>query len=488
MEQPPSQADLERPALVRTPAGEDEPLLLGVWGITRTGPVSLSVKEAPFPVTIRHIEFEPHYVPPPYEGRIIKGGRIVGFATYLPEQGIAYVRKGKRSVFWINVEVPKGTEPGEYKLVFKLIVHQKKVLDLEATVQVLDFELPRADIAYGMYFRPTDGRRFQARYRTPELFQAYWRDMARHGMTSVTIYNYAGRIHDDAGNPKLDGNTDIQMLKDMMAADLVSGDIPVMWLGSIDLEAAEAIRDEFQRRGWPELLLYAWDEPPVSDRARAAFEEMRPIREILRNVTAISGEASEAYADLLDVHVVHAGVISPELQKLLADAGAEVWTYSCSFRARGNAPTQRFYAGLYTWALRLKGNFLWCYTEKYSWEGERYANYCYVLPSDGGVLVPAIAWEARREGVEDYRTLRCLESLIAAEPARAEAKEAAAWLEKTRGRVDWYLARNLPPASYPWDGIELQPMCGDFEPAELAQVRGRAVEYIQQLRGSEKPE
>ena len=478
MEQPPSQADLERPGKIQTSPGEDEPLILGVWGVTRTGPVSLFVEKSPFPLTIRHLEFEPHYVPTPYNGVMTKGGRVVGFATYLPEQGVTYVRQGERSVFWINVEVPAGTKPGEYELQFKMIVHQKEVVYPKATVKVLDFDLPRADAAFGMYFRPMS--ELDARYRKPHLMRAYWRDMARHGMTSATIYNYGGKIYDEQGRLKLDGHRDIQTLKDMMADGLVTPDVPIMWLGSLGEKAAPAIREEFKRRGWPELLLYSWDEPPVSDKARVHFESQQSIRKYFRTITAISDSPSRAYAKLLDIHVVHGGVISPDLQQYLKMHGAETWTYSCQFRGRSNAPQQRFYAGLYTWALGLKGNFLWCYTEHYGWEGDRYAKYCYVLPSDSGP-VPSVAWEARREGVEDYRTMRYLESLIAADPQRPETREAKKWLDGIRDRVDWYLARDMPLSDYPWDSIELYPTCPNFEPAELGQVRAQAVETIRQL-------
>jgi len=74
--------------------------------------------------------------------------------------------------------------------------------------------------------------------------------------------------------------------------------------------------------------------------------------------------------------------------------------------------------------------------------------YCFVLPSDQGLLA-SIEWEARREGVEDYRTCRLLEQRIAANRDSPVAREALAWLEKTRARVDWYLARNMPPHLYP---------------------------------------
>jgi hypothetical protein len=266
-----------------------------------------------------------------------------------------------------------------------------------------------------------------------------------------------------------------------MAEDgLIHGDIPIMLLSSNLNEhptAARDLRDELTRRGLPELLFYGWDEPPVTDEARAAFEALEPIRQHMRIVTAITDHAAAAYADLIDVWVVNAGRVTPEIRSLAADKGAELWTYDCNHRGRGNGTRARFYAGLYTWALELKGNFHWCYTGGYSWEGNRNATFCFVLPSDAGP-VPSVAWENRREGVEDYRLLRLLEARIDAQPEAPVAQEASLWLQALRERVDWDLIQGMPKSVYPWDGAEVYPMCPDLQPSELRETRARVIDYL----------
>jgi len=480
-EQPPSEEDLARKGEIRTPAGEDEPLVLGIWGISHTGTLSLSVKESPFPVTIRRVEWSRRYLPIPYHGVRVEGGRVVGFASYMPERGTDDVRTGENVVYWINVAVPADAKPGRHEIKLQLIVHQVKVVMLSAWVEVLPFKAPRADIAYGMYFRPL--AQLKARYLTPELMKAYWRDMARHGMTSTATYMYtrSGDLIDKEGRPKaLDGHEAVMRLEDMKKAGMIWPDIPIMFLSSNLVsfpEGCKAIRDAFKERGLPELLLYGWDEPPVNEKARASFEAMGPARKYMRNTTAISDYAATAYADLIDVWTVNGGRVTPELQALAKEKGAEVWTYDCSHRGRGNSTRARFYAGLYTWALGLAGNFHWCYTEGYGWEGDHYATFNFVLPSDGGP-VPSPAWEARREGVEDYRLLRLLESRIAAKAGDPEAKKGQAWLEEIRSRVNWNLIEGMPKSLYPWDGAEVYPMCPDFEPRELGEVREQVIEHI----------
>ncbi len=491
-EQPPTGEDLARQAAIRTVAGEDEPVVLALWGLRDVGKVALSANDPVFPVTIRTGEFRPRYIPADYFDYHIEGGRVVGIPTYLPERSSVEVTEGKNAAFWLTFSVPPDARPGQYEIPLRLILNDgNQTVTLPVTVEVLPFELPRAKIAYGMYFRPSAKTLKNSRDRTPEMLRVYWRDMARHGMTSATLYNYT-RLHDDDGTLKLDAVPTIEWLKQMIEDQLVTADVPVMFLdgGGIDLknprltEILAALKTEGQTRGWPEFLYYGPDEPVVSEQSLATFNSLQPVRQSLRIVTAISDHAAVAYADLLDVFVVNVGSTTPEFQKLAAEKGVELWNYTCHNRGRGNAPFQRYYAGVYTWALRLKGNFIWAYTGNFVRENGKYLPwspiYCYVVPSDEGLL-PSIAWEARREGVEDYRLLILLEDLIARQPESDVARQAMKWLDTIRGRVDWYVARDMPPSLYPWDGPEIYPLCPGFEPSEFSKIRAKAIDYIVQM-------
>ena len=490
--QPPTDEDLARQPTFRTVAGEDEPVVLALWGLRDVGEMTLSVNDPAFPVTIRTVEFDPRYIPSDYFDYHIEGGRVVGIPTYLPERSSVEVTEGKNAAFWLTFSVPPDARPGQYEIPLRLILNDgNQTVTLPVTVEVLPFELPRAKIAYGMYFRPSAKTLKNSRDRSPEMLRVYWRDMARHGMTSATLYNYT-RLHDDAGTLKLDAVPTIEWLKQMIEDQLVTADVPVMFLdgGGIDLrnpratEILAALKTEVQIRGWPEFLYYGPDEPVVSEQSLAKLNSLQPVRQSLRIVTAISDHAAVAYADLLDVFVVNVGRTTPEFQKLAAEKGVELWNYTCHNRGRGNAPFQRYYAGVYTWALRLKGNFIWAYTENFVRENGKYLPwspiYCYVVPSDEGLL-PSIAWEARREGVEDYRLLILLEDLIARQPESDVARQAMKWLDTIRGRVDWYVARDMPPSLYPWDGPEIYPLCPGFEPSEFSKIRAKAIDYIVQM-------
>jgi hypothetical protein len=481
-EQPPTREEIARQMALQTSAGDDEAVVLGLWGLHDMEGVSLVVKNSPFPIVIRHVEFRARYVPGDDGGDHVPGGRTVGFATYLPVQNTARIIKGQNTVFWLTVATPADAKPGIYMAALQLKDSREKTVDIPLTINVLDYTLPAADIAYGMYFRPVDDTFLAPQYRTPEMLRAYWRDMAKHGMTSATLYPCGPPLCDAQGNAKLAGNPDIETIKDMMKDGLVHKEIPIMWLGAMTVEAGPAVVAELKKQGLPELLVYGPDEPEVGNAAvKAHLESLKPLRKYFRIVTALSDHPAEVYSDYLDVWAVSCGRIHPKLQELATQKRAEMWTYQCVDRGMSNTTMSRFNAGLYSWALRLKGNFLWCYTDGYSWEGNKNACFCHVLPSLRGP-VPSVQWEARREGIKDYRTMRLLESLIAAHPGSGKAKEAQAWVDQVRSRVDWYLARNMPPSMYAWDGPELYPLCPNFRPSELSDVRAKAAAYIQQLK------
>jgi len=488
-EQPPTQQELARRPIVQTIAGEDEPQILGIWGIRDMGKVTINIK-SPFSIIVRRVEFNPRKVPGDCFGDSVEGGRTIGFADYLPVDNTGDIVKGQNSVFWLTVETPANAKPGKYQADLQIITNDKQIVETSLTIEVMDYTLPAADIAYGMYFRPISDELLPSQYRTPEMLRTYWRDMAKHGMTSATIYP-SSELYDANGNVKLNGNSDIETLKEMMKEGLVHREIPIMWIGGwtrIPEQAAPVIAAEVKRLGLPELLAYGPDEPEVGNKAaKASLESLQPLRKHFRIVTAISDLPAEVYADYMDVFAVSSGRITPHLAYHLADKKAELWTYECNNKGTGNATWSRFQAGLYTWALHLKGNFLWCYTETYSWDNRKNALFCHVLPSDTGPI-PSIQWETRREGIEDYRTLRLLESLISAnlnnEKAleNKKAAEARSWLNSIRDKVDWFVARNMPPSMLFWDGIELYPLCPNFKPEELSAVRAKAAAYIMELK------
>jgi hypothetical protein len=234
------------------------------------------------------------------------------------------------------------------------------------------------------------------------------------------------------------------------------------------------------------LLAYSCDEPNPQA-AETVAPEMAKIYDgvhpHLRVVTAIAAKALDTYGQYLDVWIVHGDGLTPEVIEKARQAGAELWTYDCAHRGT-NALWNRFYAGLFTWATGVRGNFLWAYTHSgaYTWEGERYISHGYVIPSQSGP-VGTVGLEGRREGIYDYAYLHALEQAIARRPEAPAAVEAAAWLRELRARIDWAYNRPEGFTDYYWDSPDLERPTPRIPPEEYSAIRARCTDYLLALAG-----
>ena len=524
---PPGAEDLTRKPLIRTPAGEDEPLLLGVWGLRQFGYATVKTGRPFFKTTVSGVPAQPGVYP---QNRIATyyPGNLRGIPGHpagkqQPEPvgklGIPYflhpnpdltVEPDRNAFFWINVHVPAGAAPGKYEGRAELLLADKPVpeseseqryenlrrLSLPFTVEVLPVTLPRPDIAYGMWFRPL--KRLPQEYQTDAMMMGYYRDMARHGHTSIG-YHVGETMWDEHGRVMLEGRECTKQVDMMIEAGLLRRDIPFLWLGAANLgpeqskRYAAEFRAEAEKRGWPDPLQYGHDEPgwaPWDKGLIEHFNQRDNFRPALRTTTAISRKAVESWGKYLDVWIVHnefpkSPALYEHFRTLAASHNAELWEYDCMHR--GTNPTwHRYFAGIYTWATGLKGNFLWCYAEDWTW-GSVMAmawepSFVRVQPSLFGP-VSSVGWEARREGIKDYRYLRRIEELCQAAQA-PEADKAREWLGALRKRV---LETEIPEqpeyhAFCVWDKRDLWTQCPQFEPGEFARIRGEAIELVLDLQ------
>ena len=106
-------------------------------------------------------------------------------------------------------------------------------------------------------------------------------------------------------------------------------------------------------------------------------------------------------------------------------------------------------------------------------------NFVRVQPSRYGPI-SSVGWEARREGIEDYRYLRRIDTLSAAMPG-ARAEEARAWLDRLRKRVVETTIDAKP--DHPWDKFDLWTQCPQFEAGAFALIREQAVGFLLDLEG-----
>ena len=382
-------------------------------------------------------EMRPHYLMP--------GPRLEMIRPETRTMEVTVPEGEGRSV-WVTVAVPNGTPPGDYKSAIHLMPPGKDYVGysdgpgendghaIPFTVRVRDLELLEPDVDFGMY-RNTMVRAFTHPSAAGAGTYPALADNRRHGMTSVHTGGGPIWVYEDAG-----GQTRINWSAfDLGMEQMLSAGFRESFHYMPDGDALRpdvqlAILERCRRKGWPEPIFYVHDEPsakgrPLVDAMEKQFGAAR--RRGLRTVTSgldwrTQGEAYDVW--IMDVSSV-GGKDWPEIQARAAELDAELQAYDCSGYLNTHPRNIRFYTGLWTWAAGLKGNWIWEYADFQDNPSQNdreppqsmplYA-FVFSLPSGWGA---STSWEARREGVDDYRYLHTLESAIA---AAAKAGKAAA--------------------------------------------------------------
>lgn len=338
--------------------------------------------------------------------------------------------------WWLTIKARDDQQPGVYRGSLSIRAQGSPDQTIALHVEVLPIRLSAPGITYGMFYRHSEQ---PPAYKTEAMYLRSAMDLAAHGMNSASVYAQLERkLPNGQWVTDLDhGGADFYSLSRQMAmltqAGLARPGHPLLLLPSHNV--SDGVRDLINtlnyemtlpilaarraREGWPEFLLYLFDEVGgKKDQWEALDAEMRQFARAkqanpacaIRLATAAPGEKSHYY------DVIIRGEPEP---------GKEMWTYNCSWN--GSQPANdRFFAGLYTWDEELQGNWQWCYTENHelkqtpsgeidlgkigAYSDPWYVNYVLPAPDRN---IPTIGWEGRREGVDDYRYIQTLQEAIA---------------------------------------------------------------------------
>ena len=353
-------------------------------------------------------------------------------AVYL-ERGtvVEELPRGQSVNFWVTLHAGAKAAQGLHagKILIEVSDKPTTIVDLKARVRPFELAVPRA--AFCMYHREDMlPAKFGSWGITAESASTLYRDMAAHGQNAVTFCNagnfeqlppHRTRLPERLGLAKAAG-----LIHPTVPCLLVQGTIAELEEDQRKAAVAWAQKQHLEQ-GWPELVNYGWDEPPYP--APGMRQRYLPMREVsMRLGTALDSTGAYAHGDLHDIWIVIGGEITPEMTTEAERRGAQVWTYSYRIWREGFDPLrQRYYAGLYTWANELGGNAVWAYSHGHH-------GHVWWLPGSNEPL-PTTAWEARREGVDDYRYLQMVEDCAAANDGQARAKEATDWLSSLRTRL-----------------------------------------------------
>lgn len=447
----------ESPVKIFAAPGEFEPFCFDVWTRRDLPAVTVEVEEfrgrdktrvlPQRQVTIRSVETR---------NRWLDFTHFVRTPEYLPLQRARTIPRQSLQRYWATVQVPEQAAGGTYRSRVLVKSGGKVVATLPVQLEVLPLRLPApADVATNfMYFNTN---LLPEPLRNQEYQRRCFDDMKRHGMSSTTVYLYPQVSKDGKSVIGMDkgGSASMGVIPTLEAIEqsgLTGGKRPVIWIGGSEVGSApvwQAVLDEAARRHWPELLFYEVDEPETDARIALVREVMGRINEYrklhpehkIRTVTAIGKKGIAEVGDDYDVWIIPAQSLTPEIQALAAQKKKEVWAYNC-VQAPMDARLARYYFGLWAWKAGVQGCSYWAYADDQSrnrfydastgWDDlERFAArdgklalpFSFVYPSLEEP-VPSIGWEGVREGVDDLRYIRTLESLIVA--ARRNGQGSAA--------------------------------------------------------------
>ncbi len=363
------------------------------------------------------------------------------------------VPAGETLQYAVRVHVPSDYPERATSVRLNLSVKDFKRRGITIHVDVPQVTLDPAQSTYFMYYSDSY---LPEEMASGPLQAAYYRDMAEHGMNSVSLYVVPERetetgfeidLHHDVRYPPGDVRAPLgiaERIAQMKAAGLVGGGRPLVLIsGGSGLYGWGAFRDPNSVRslmqlgatlGWPELLFYMHDEPNDEARVAGVRDTHARVYEDIpeaRTVTAIGEYGIEQIGDLYDVWIAAISAVDEDLIERARREGKQLWAYDC--RHQGQRPAfDRFVCGLWAWRTGIKGLGQWAYYSKEMlapdedglWHVPEDWKEWYMIASEAGPI-GTVGWEARREGIEDYRTLITLERLVAEHSDFADAHTAA---------------------------------------------------------------
>ena len=352
--------------------------------------------------------------------------------------------------FWVTVHVPDDAPPGVYHAPLTIRAGDQVLRTLTLRFEVLPIHLSPPD---GMnYFQYSNPAALARHLQTPEYNEKILLDMKAHGMTTFTAGGWLQSLD------QIDG-PHAQRLAVNVETAAKTGLVPpggtAVWcygLQYVKEDLLEQILLEARKRNWPMLSLYLVDEPG-GERVLKVLERMRTVAAIrrkhpdlrFRTITTTTldadwpnGTTNVGVGQFYDILIAHAPLVTPALVEEARRLGKQVWAYQCQV-APGpghHAAFNRYYFGYWAWKTGVTGCsfYMYCsrsYTSSYSNTGtgpkltqrawwdipdkyrDKYIPRFALVRLDPDGPVPALGWEAVREGVDDYRYLVTLKKAIA---------------------------------------------------------------------------
>lgn len=402
---------------------------------------------------------------------------------------------GRSQRMWLTVQADARAHPGSYTGTVSVGSRE-----IPMTVEVLPIDLaPVEDMGYFMYHPDL---RWDL-VPDQDLWENIARDLADHGMTTATLYYQATRQDESSGKRVLaDLDTYINPSFGIPYASLIeiygqAGlgrhqpliDVLSQYDVAHDPNLVVALHKEYLRRGWPKVAFYINDEIEYESRiaeARRTLELLEEAAPDLMTTTALGPKGAEALGEKYDIWI---GCSRPEMIEFCNSLGKNPWTYSCRAVHDISPAFERFFFGRFPWKIGLKGVGLWSYLQDGEVFYDRFGNsfgysadfnfrpewkhrYGFVIAEDGNII-PTVAWEGVREGIDDMRYLRTLEKAV------HEAAESGSPATRETGRAGQDLLSRIRSKTDPIHGLRDKEYGRNWQAfGDLAGDRDRIIDAI----------
>ena len=479
--QPPRADQIQSHVEIQVAQGEKEPFVLGLYGLTEEQKYRIKIDDLKtaegqaFPA--KNIRVRPVQ----YKNKRVDNDKVYEIRGELlrDKQSVKVSPNLVRHV-WFTVNVPKATPAGLYKAPIFVCPSDTEEdtqcfqpQGFEIALNVLPFTLEELDIPMGLFYSFP----FQYKwYKDPRLnawtaAEKQFHDMREHGMNTMAwgVKPPIKKIHDN-GFVEMDFSFFDEVLR---AYQHFGFDQPISGYGLNGIFKEIKKKTEGNKTQFAKAVLSAYSQ--ISERSQKilgqpmligiADEVSNPglpgidsIKDVAHILHKHNIPATGYFNDTKDIVIfpkMHTVTMSPRIpftEKLFNDIqknGSDIWIY--------NMGMDRFSFGFYPWRVKADGRVQWHYqlpaVDPYNDLDGREMDFCASYPSLQGPI-NAVSFELMAEGIEDYRYLRTLETLIAKhnnDPAYAKAIEfGKSVLENIRKNIRYNFKQNN------WSTQELQ--------------------------------
>ncbi len=347
---------------------------------------------------------------------------------------------------WVTFYVPDAAKPGSYFGEIAIAQGDRIVAQVPITLDVPSFRLRKSLQTYSIYYRGKLARTSSivgSEYKSAMQMTAELRDMRQHGVTEPTIYQ-----------PITDEFLFDQVLR--MRAEESLNQKEAFYLGiqttanHFSQKHSEALNqvaelmpllsEKVKAAGLGQLFVYGKDEAKGRE-----LVLQRPLWEAIneKGVGVFVAGYTGTYGlvgDVLNL-LIHARKPDIKLAKRWHRAGNRIFSYANPQTGPENPYIFRLNYGVVLWANEYDGAMPYAYQHCFGscWndiDHRQYRDHVFAYPTIEGVI-PTLAWEGFREGVDDVRYIEALERAIADSRAagRADWQQAQFFLDSLRTEV-----------------------------------------------------